>query len=79
MAKVMTGLRVVQENRGRQDGGVWHRPQWSLTFFRGETPCRRPVKCGGENRPLGGDLENACKGLGLSVDEIYAIPVVPLD
>lgn len=72
----LSGFRVEMTRCGYIDGGEWHKPKWVLRYWNGDSPRCRPINCGGDNKPLGADLEEACDGLGLTIDQIYSIPVL---
>jgi len=65
-----------QISPARLDAGKYVKPRWALKFWKDGIFRSIPVHCGGDKRPLGKDLENACEGLGLTNDQIYNIPVV---
>lgn len=71
----LSGFRVEMQRAGHLDGGIYHKPKWVLRYWAGDSPRCRPINCGGDRKPLGKDLEDTCKGLGLTTEQIYSIPV----
>lgn len=67
----MDNLRIEVTDPGRNG----QKPQWSLRYVFNGVPRKRLVRCGGPNKPTGLDLIVACEGLGLTTEQIYAIPV----
>ena len=72
----ITDLRVVLQRAGHCDGGEYVKPQWALLYLRDGSPCKRPVKCGGDRKPLGQDVIDAARGLGVSEHALLDCPVI---
>lgn len=74
----IANIYVAMKRAGYIDAGEYHKPTWQLhVYYETGRHCSCLVNCGGDAKPTGKDLEDACKSLRLRLtfDEVMEIPL----